>query len=180
MNEEYLWDQSGEPDPEVQELERVLGTLRFQPRPIEIPHVSTQRNPFFLRGLAIAAAVAMIALGLTVWRSMNRQPKVDAAHTVNPVNQTKPDETKQAALPVIDDQKRANIIATTTTTERRRVRNRVKPQPRPLTATEIAAARTAKHELMLALKVASEKLSFAQKKVQPEAPAPVQNQHKIG
>ena len=34
MNEDYLWDKSGEPDPQIQELEEILGTLRFQPREI--------------------------------------------------------------------------------------------------------------------------------------------------
>jgi hypothetical protein len=31
MSDEYLWDKSGVPDPEVQRLERVLGTLRHDP-----------------------------------------------------------------------------------------------------------------------------------------------------
>ena len=26
MNEEYLWDKSGEPDPEIAQLEEILGT----------------------------------------------------------------------------------------------------------------------------------------------------------
>ena len=34
---DYLWDKTGEPDPEVQELEEILGTLRYQPRPLDIP-----------------------------------------------------------------------------------------------------------------------------------------------
>ena len=32
MNDDYLWDRTGEPDPEIQQLEEVLGTLRYQPR----------------------------------------------------------------------------------------------------------------------------------------------------
>ena len=35
MNDDYLWDRTGEPDPEIQELEEVLGTLRYQPQPLE-------------------------------------------------------------------------------------------------------------------------------------------------
>ena len=27
MNEDYLWDKSGEPDPQIQQLEEILGTL---------------------------------------------------------------------------------------------------------------------------------------------------------
>ena len=37
MNDDYLWDKSGQPDPEIQQLEEILGTLRYQPRPLEIP-----------------------------------------------------------------------------------------------------------------------------------------------
>ena len=37
MNEDYLWDKSGQPDPEIQQLEEILGTLRYQPKPFEIP-----------------------------------------------------------------------------------------------------------------------------------------------
>ena len=29
---DYLWDKTGEPDPEIQQLEEILGTLRYQPR----------------------------------------------------------------------------------------------------------------------------------------------------
>ena len=37
MKDDYLWDGSGEPDPEIRELEDILGELRYQPRPLEIP-----------------------------------------------------------------------------------------------------------------------------------------------
>lgn len=33
MNEQYLWDRSGPPDPEIQQLERTLSVLRLQLRP---------------------------------------------------------------------------------------------------------------------------------------------------
>ena len=31
MSDDYLWDRSGDPDPEVERLERILGTLAYQP-----------------------------------------------------------------------------------------------------------------------------------------------------
>ncbi len=37
MNDDYLWDRTGEPDPEIQQLEQALGTLRHQPQRFEIP-----------------------------------------------------------------------------------------------------------------------------------------------
>src|SRR5205085_6486968 len=32
MNEDYLWDKSGEPDPEIQQLEEILKPLRYEPQ----------------------------------------------------------------------------------------------------------------------------------------------------
>ena len=29
MNDDYLWDKTGQPDPEIQKLEEILGTLRY-------------------------------------------------------------------------------------------------------------------------------------------------------
>ena len=34
MKDDYLWDGSGEPDPEIEHLEKVLGQYRYQPKPI--------------------------------------------------------------------------------------------------------------------------------------------------
>ena len=52
MNDDYLWDKTGQPDPEIQQLEEILGTLRYQPKPLVLPR---QRNYFPL--LAIAASI---------------------------------------------------------------------------------------------------------------------------
>jgi type III restriction enzyme len=57
MNDDYLWDKSGEPDPQIQQLEEILGTLRYQPRPLNLPR---RRN--YLALLAIAATVVMALL----------------------------------------------------------------------------------------------------------------------
>ena len=49
MNDDYLWDRTGEPDPEIQQLEQVLGMLRYQPRPLELPahvRIGHQRTLF--------------------------------------------------------------------------------------------------------------------------------------
>jgi hypothetical protein len=34
---DYLWDKTGEPEEDVERLENLLGALRYQPRPLEIP-----------------------------------------------------------------------------------------------------------------------------------------------
>lgn len=70
MNDDYLWDGSGEPDPEIQKLESVLGKLRHnQPTPAfpSISAVPAQERRFrFLRlplfHVAAAAAAAVLAI----------------------------------------------------------------------------------------------------------------------
>ena len=71
MNDDYLWDKSGKPDPDVQQLEEILGTLRYQPRELEIPPaIQVGRKSFMARGLAIAAAIALAVVGLGVWMNL--------------------------------------------------------------------------------------------------------------
>ena len=50
MNDNYLWDRSGEPDPEIQKLEELLGELRYQPQPLQIPANITvgRKRSFFV------------------------------------------------------------------------------------------------------------------------------------
>ena len=60
-------DRTGEPDPEIQQLEEILGSLRHEGRPLEIPaDLQVDRPRSFFRDfgprLAIAAAIAMLLL----------------------------------------------------------------------------------------------------------------------
>ena len=74
MNDDYLWDRTGEPDPEIQQLEQVLGTLRYQPRPLELPaQVRIGRPRTFFPRIAIAAAVATMLVGGAAWLLLQRQ-----------------------------------------------------------------------------------------------------------
>ena len=59
IEDDYLWDKTGEPDAEIQQLEQVLGTLRHQPRSLEIPAglVPGRKHAFFnQRRVAIAGS----------------------------------------------------------------------------------------------------------------------------
>ncbi len=79
MNEEYLWDRTGEPDPEIVRLEKLLGPLRHsgeavpprQPRPHKSPRKSA--IAWWLAAAAVlAAAIPAVPLlfrgPLTSWR----------------------------------------------------------------------------------------------------------------
>jgi hypothetical protein len=62
MRDHYLWDGSGDPDPEVQRLERLLSGFRSTRPTPELP-AGNLRPPSRLRWSAIAAAVALLAAG---------------------------------------------------------------------------------------------------------------------
>jgi len=68
MSNEYLWDRSGPPDPEIQRLERILGTLRHRGEiePRDLPRKSNRR-----RWQPIAAA-AVIVIGIAAWQIAQR------------------------------------------------------------------------------------------------------------
>jgi len=73
MKDDYLWDKSGEPDPQIQELEEILAPLRYQPKPLELPDNVRRRN-YYVPLLAIAA---MLRAGIT---ASNIQPHHSAAN----------------------------------------------------------------------------------------------------
>ncbi len=64
---DYLWDGSGEPDPEVQHLERILGELRHHQEPPALP--ARSRRVWHVGLSAAAAALVFIALGIGLWLS---------------------------------------------------------------------------------------------------------------
>jgi len=196
---DYLWDKTGEPDPEIQQLEEILGTLRYQPRPLEIPaglHVGRERSFFrsYAAPLAIAATVAMLLLGLGLWLGLQRLQR-------SPQQIVKSPDTPQVQPVSSPDEKQNSAVAASTPApEQKRIeespRHRVNPsllaqnskrdrntavKDQQLTLKQQQEARAAKDQLMLALRVTSAKLNLAQKKAQStNAPDLIHNQHKIG
>jgi hypothetical protein len=55
---DYLWDGQGEPDPEVERLERALLPLRHQPRPLVLPEAARRRAPRPFGGILVTLAAA--------------------------------------------------------------------------------------------------------------------------
>jgi hypothetical protein len=177
MNEDYLWDKSGQPDPQIQELEEILGTLRYQPKPLAIPRdlvASRRRNYFPL--LAIAATVLLAVLAAGVWiqvrtssESQPRQAKLPETPVVK--EDVKPEP---GSVPVNKPAVRENGLAATNKRPNRSSASRLKRRERE-------EALAAKEQLMLALRVASEKLNLAHRKTQSTPPAnQIKNQHRIG
>ncbi|HEV7474195.1 MAG TPA: hypothetical protein VGN90_09100 [Pyrinomonadaceae bacterium] len=198
---DYLWDKSGEPDPEVQQLEEILGGLRYQPRPLEIPaelQVDRERSFFRAPGprLAIAATIAMLLLGLGVWLGLQRLHRTEPAQAtgtpkapgvkndVAPVPSTNEDANPTVAVSPKFDQKPDQKFSTphrrVTTPAMAKNSNRLRNQPEQ--NPELASnEQEAKDQLMLALRLASTKLNLAQKKIQNiNSRELMHNQHKIG
>ena len=95
MKEDYLWDRSGEPDPEVEHLERVLGKLRYQPTPVSpaLRSQLTRRPAAWMKLAAIAAAILVILAGLWIFKVQQRV--VAPTEVVSKSGEEPPKEEKQ-------------------------------------------------------------------------------------
>ena len=193
MKDNYLWNRSGAPDREVQELEEILGTLRYQPQPLEIPAgIQVERRRTYFPALAIAAAIALLVIGIGLWLNFNRRPAQheeakqapDAGQKTipqrqsgnQPVNQVAQDSATQKPTPPKIQKVRGagvrNFVAVNNTH-----RSRTNASTPRLTPEEIAE----KEQVLTALRLISAKLNLAQRRTQG-APSlnVIRNQHKIG
>ena len=147
MNDDYLWDKSGEPEPQIQQLEEILGTLRHQPRPLNLPR---RRN--YMPLLAIAATVVLALLAGGLWLQLR---KPDAS--IPSVAIVEPAPLKIDRSPLITDPP----LSVTPVSPAKR-------QPR-LARHVNREALAAKQQLMFALRLASEKLNAASRRTQHKA-----------
>jgi hypothetical protein len=168
MKDDYLWDKSGQPDPEIQKLEEILGTLRYQPRPLELP-VSRRRS--YVPLLAIAASL-LVLLAAGIWlRARNQivpQPHEAQVSTPAPVEETKPEQTIPKTPDVPQDTVAVN-------------RHRHRSVAPVLSTQGREEALVAKEQLMMALRLTTEKLSLVHRKTLNTTPAnQIKNQHRVG
>jgi hypothetical protein len=177
MNDDYLWDKTGQPDPQIQQLEEILGTLSYQPRPLEIPKdLVAPRRPRYFPLLAIAASVLLAILAAGVWlrvRSRSESPKQQARiETTTPGPEEKPHQT-----PTSPENKSAVNPPLVAANKSHRKRSAASVFPK----REREEALMAKEQVMLALRLASEKLSLVHRKTQSTTPAnQIKNQHRTG
>jgi FecR protein len=71
VSDEYLWDRSGEADPDIARLEQVLGRLRAKepPPPLVVPARLPARSPMTWFVLPFAAAATLIVAAASAWLS---------------------------------------------------------------------------------------------------------------
>jgi hypothetical protein len=167
MNDDYLWDKTGQPDPEIQQLEEILGTLRYQPKPLTLPddlRVPQRRNYFPL--MAIAASLLLALLAGAIWLRMRprhdtppQQARIEVPPTPPPIEAPKQPVTKSAANPSVVAPKRIHA-------------------KRSAPSASHAEALMAKEQLMLALRVTTQKLHLVHTRTSPANQ--LKNQHRVG
>ena len=192
MNDNYLWNRTGEPDREVQELEEILGTLRYEPRPLEIPAgIQVGRWRTYFPALAIAAAIALIVIGLGLWFNFNRRtaPRDQAgrAKGIDQKTPAAPQSTNDDGNRVAQDSapkksapttiQKVHSIPARNLVAANKIRRRTNAAPPQLTPAEIAE----KEQVLTALRLVSAKLNLAQRRTLGVPSLNViRNQHKIG
>jgi len=86
MNDDYLWDGSGEPDPEIQEIESALGRFRHNRRAPDfrnLEQVSAAVSPpqrlrrAFIVAFACLATAAVLAIAATHYADSLRRVRLD-------------------------------------------------------------------------------------------------------
>ncbi len=158
MNDDYLWDKTGQPDPEIQQLEEILGTLRYQPKPLVLPR---QKNYFPLLAIAASILLALVAGG--IWLRTRSRNEV-------PPQQVKLETPTPKVTPILPENKSASnppVQALNRIHKRRSVHSVVNNEE----------ALAAKEQLMLAIRITTEKLSLVHRKTQPNQ---IKNQHRVG
>ncbi len=185
MNNNYLWDRSGEIDPDIQQLEETLGTLRYQAQPLQIPtSLQIGRRRSFYPLIAIAATIALAAIALGLWFAFKQHQAAPALYVKQPapkqIEKQEPPPERQPQQAVVNPGSKPAVIqrryreSTRTLTARYKVRTLAAPE---LTPAELAE----KEQVLVALRLVSAKLNVAQRKAQGlPAPNSIRNQHKIG
>jgi hypothetical protein len=100
MKEDYLWDKSGEPDEEIQQLEQTLGRLRYKRpvKPLQLPATLARAwyRPGLSPALAIAATLVILVLAGGLWLSLRRTNSNNGGGSI--ASGTAPEVTKSPQL----------------------------------------------------------------------------------
>ena len=147
MNDDYLWDKTGQPDPQIQQLEEILGTLRYEPKPLVLP-----RRKNYLPLLAIAASILLAIVAGSIWLRVRSRNEV-------PPQQVKVETPAPDVTPVSPEKRSAVNPAPAVANNKRRHRS-------ASSAVNSKEALMAKEQLMLALRITSEKLHLVHTKTQ--------------
>jgi len=184
MNEDYLWDKTGETDPEIERLEQKLSSLRFKrpAEPLPLPAETTPPRYFFrlhFQRPALAAAAALVVLLLAGGLWLGLRQRSDASDQKAIAKQT--EQVESGPGKPIGPEPAPNVTAG----QEPKIEQGALPKPvsRPRTHGRSSGARPlmvrrprqeelarrgeeAKAQLIKALHIASDKLNAVQKKIQ--------------
>jgi hypothetical protein len=72
VSDRYLWDKSGEVDPEIEALEKQLEPLRYRPRPLDLERAKAATRTRLVP--ALVGLAAAILCGVGAWLTWHRSP----------------------------------------------------------------------------------------------------------
>lgn len=167
MNDNYLWDKSGEPDEEVQHLESLLSEFRYQPRPLVLPEAMPKKMIFSYTNLRYAAiaAVALLALGVGVWLSVRTATNVSEVANATP---TPTKVTPAAPAPNVAPPPPASQVVRQFQTAAPKTHFARHAAQRSNKNSRDKEGEQAKEKVLYALQITSEKLNLIAKKVQAD------------
>ncbi|MCA1816002.1 MAG: hypothetical protein LC746_06270 [Acidobacteria bacterium] len=185
---DYLWDKTGEAEEDVERLEGLLGQLRFQPRTFEVPAImpfaprrTVARKSFTWPRLAVAASL-LLALLAGAWLVATKQrtngtPQI--AHA--PANGAITNPTQQPTAPQPGKDQSASVATNVGRHQRHEfvpgAPKRLAAPPRQSNAPGVSVPReeiatnlspeerAAMAKFLLAMRVTSEKLNYAERQV---------------
>ena len=171
MNENYLWDKSGEPDEEVQHLEMLLSEFRYQPRPLVLPEATPKRLIFSYAtaravGYAALAATVLFALGLGLWFGLRRE-QMQGQLAAQPASATPSPKTEVTpAMPVEPRVQRdaPQVVKQFAAPKMRAIRVHQRAPRRSLEAE----GELAKEKVLYALQITSKQLDLISRKIQTD------------
>jgi hypothetical protein len=138
--DDYLWDGTGEADPEVERLEMLLGRFRGDaPAPVmpTVPLAPQRPQRPYLPALVAAAALVVVGFGSGLWMMFGGKPAVEPRPVVGGPPPTQTVQPGPIEPPIDDDPK---IIAGATPegkqpSRKPRTGPKTLPEPQPETTT---------------------------------------------
>jgi len=146
---DYLWDKTGEPEEDVEQLENLLGTLRYQPRPLDIPATAmptaarprtTMTTIFSRPRLAIAASLLLTLLAGTWF--VTRQAEQQAAKLSKVEQATTTSGSGQTETAVVPNAATDSNASTGSAVSNASIDNAVESNPRQKKAVVVATPKT--------------------------------------
>lgn len=174
---DYLWDKTGEPEEDVEQLENLLGTLKYQPRPLEIPLSAmptaraTRPVMFYTRPrLAIAASLLLTLLAGTwfVTRQDDTQKKEIA--TINQGSETSGNKQPENSVITNETKTGGEALVNNAPDNHNEVDNAVAPKPREESVRVVTASASKPYRVPRSL-IAKRQKSQPRRDVE-NAPAP--------